>query len=173
MRRHLAETGKTKIYGKRDEARVCGSKSGRNPRQDHKDEWRQLTCAKSIPMKFTACKEHLPSCKTNTVRMFWLHIKAMLFVTENKDSCDSTAALRFSGHKWQKLKGCGNSGEERGPPPYNGRCHPLKGLWFWDSSFKTGHQYSNIFILERAVIFRKHKNWQYKQRYINLGRAYF
>ena len=96
----LAETGKTKIYGKRDEARVCGSKSVRNPRQDHKDEWRQLTCAKSIPMKFTACEEHLPSYKTNRVWMFWLHIKATLFVTENKDSCDSTAALRFSGHKW-------------------------------------------------------------------------
>ena len=27
VRRHLAETGKTKIYGKRDEARVWGSKS--------------------------------------------------------------------------------------------------------------------------------------------------
>ena len=55
-------------------------------------------------MKFAACKEHLPSHKTNT---------AMLFVTENKDSCDSTAALRFSGHKrmWQL------GGGERSPPP--------------------------------------------------------
>ena len=56
--------------------------------------------------------------------MFWLHIKAMLSVTENKDSCDSTVALRFSGHKWQETQRmwqqCGNSGEERGhplPPP--------------------------------------------------------
>lgn len=119
VRRHLAETGKTKIYGKRDKARVCGFKSGRNPRQDHEDEWRQLTCAKSIPMKFTSCKEHLPSYKTNT---------AMLFVTENKDSCDSTAALRFSGHKWQQTQRMWQlGGGERSPPPppYNSGCHPL------------------------------------------------
>lgn len=109
VRRHLVETGKTKIYGKRDEARVCGSKSGRNPRQDHEDEWRQLTCAKSIAMKFTACKEHLPSYKTNT---------AMLFVTENKDSCDSIVALRFSGHKWEETQRMWQiGGGKRSPPP--------------------------------------------------------
>ena len=80
----------------------------------------QLTCAKSIPMKFTSCKEHLPSYKTNT---------AMLFVTENKDSCDSTAVLRFSGHKWQETQmmwqlGGGERSPPLPPPPYNRGCHP-------------------------------------------------
>ena len=42
----------------------------------------------------------------------------MLFVTENKDSCDSTAALRFSGYKWQETQRMWQlGGGERSPPP--------------------------------------------------------
>lgn len=55
------------------------------------------------------CKEHLSSYKTNT---------AMLFVTVNKDSCDSTAALWFSGHKWQETQRMWQiGGGERSNPP--------------------------------------------------------
>ena len=43
----------------------------------------------------------------------------MLFVTENKDSCDSTAALWFSGHKWQETQRMWQlgGGERSTPPP--------------------------------------------------------
>ena len=124
-------------------------------------------------MKFTACKEHLPSHKTNTVWMFWLHIKAMLFVTENKDSCDSTAALRFSGYKWQETQRMWQlGGGERSPPPPTmvGATH-YKVCDFGTLHLKLGINIQIYFFKNGLWYFAGIKNWQYKQRNVNLGQA--